>query len=302
MRPELPVVSFVCGAALVVAAAAQRRSLHLPSFAILAWLLVCNLIHGVNSLVNESYVPVWCDLVTKLELATPFAVAMAGLCLAHSLESVSSEREVLHSDGWKTRIKGFACIGMPIIYLLLSILVQDHRFDIVENFGCQASTYISIPAVILLWLPILLLCLSTVILSIIVAVRIWRQRADIFLHVRSRSQLAGLDFQVLLCMGVVQALLLCYIMLSNLALSDLQPWTSLAEVHSELSQVDYINMNDISLRERVKLELDWWIVPTLSLVSLVSLAFGASARIGISSLSEQLYGHFRRPSFPLPMQ
>ncbi|KZT19569.1 STE3-domain-containing protein [Neolentinus lepideus HHB14362 ss-1] len=301
MRPELPVVSFVCAALLLVALVKQRRSLEVPVFVILAWLLMCNLIHGVNSLINERYAPVWCDLVSKLELATPFAIAIADFCLSQGLESVSSKREVRFSDLWKTRIQAFVCVGIPIIYLLLSILVQDHRFDIVQNFGCQAAIYVSAPAEILLWLPILLLCLGTVVFSIVVVVRIWRQRADIFLHVRSRSQLAGLDLQVLLCMAVVHAFLLFYIMLSNLALSNIQPWTTLAAVHAKLNKVDFISTDDMSTRERVKLELDWCIVPTLSLVSLVSLAFGAKASIGISAFAESVHGRFRRPSFLLPM-
>src|ERR1700759_2274699 len=36
--------------------------------------------------------------------------------------------------------------------------VQHHRFEIVQDFGCQAAIYPSTLAIILIWLPPLLLC------------------------------------------------------------------------------------------------------------------------------------------------
>lgn len=37
--------------------------------------------------------------------------------------------------------------------VLADVIVQDHRFDIVEDFGCQPATFMSLPALIIVWLP-----------------------------------------------------------------------------------------------------------------------------------------------------
>jgi pheromone a factor receptor len=38
------------------------------------------------------------------------------------------------------------------------LIVQDHRFDLVENFGCSASVDPSAVGVALVWIPPLLMC------------------------------------------------------------------------------------------------------------------------------------------------
>ena len=39
--------------------------------------------------------------------------------------------------------------------------MQGHRFDIIEDIGCQAATYYSIPAVFIIWFPPLLFATIT---------------------------------------------------------------------------------------------------------------------------------------------
>lgn len=39
-------------------------------------------------------------------------------------------------------------------------IVQDHRFAILEDFGCQAAVYDSLPALVIVWLPPL--CISII--------------------------------------------------------------------------------------------------------------------------------------------
>jgi pheromone a factor receptor len=39
-------------------------------------------------------------------------------------------------------------------------IVQDHRFVILEDYGCQAAVYNSLPALIIVWSPPL--CISVI--------------------------------------------------------------------------------------------------------------------------------------------
>lgn len=40
---------------------------------------------------------------------------------------------------------------------LLDYIVQGHRFDIIEEYGCRPTTYVSVPAIFLIWVPPLML-------------------------------------------------------------------------------------------------------------------------------------------------
>ena len=40
-------------------------------------------------------------------------------------------------------------------------VVQGHRFDIIEDFGCQPESYVSLPEFFLVWLLPILSCLGT---------------------------------------------------------------------------------------------------------------------------------------------
>lgn len=66
MRAELPAISFLCVAALVLVAPVFASSRNIPVLSLAAWLLCCNVIHGVNTLVwagNDAiHVPAWCDI------------------------------------------------------------------------------------------------------------------------------------------------------------------------------------------------------------------------------------------------
>lgn len=66
MRAELPTVSFLGVAALVLVAPVVASSRNIPVLSLAAWLLCCNVIHGVNTIVwagnNAVHVPAWCDI------------------------------------------------------------------------------------------------------------------------------------------------------------------------------------------------------------------------------------------------
>jgi pheromone a factor receptor len=48
----------------------------------------------------------------------------------------------------------------PVVHTETDTIVQDRRFLIVKDLGCQVAVHNSIPALIIVWLPPL--CISTV--------------------------------------------------------------------------------------------------------------------------------------------
>ncbi|KAA1466863.1 STE3-domain-containing protein [Dentipellis sp. KUC8613] len=183
MRAELPVFSFLSLFGLILILPGQVKSPTIPAVSVIFWLFVSNLIHGVNSIVwagnTAIHSPAWCDIATKLLLGAMVAVPGAFLCICRHLEFATSRREVAEKAN-RLRQSIFEvslCIVSPIVYMALrksgrfvshttaahwhfaDTIVQDHRFSIVQDLGCQAAVYNYLPALILVWLPPLLLSL-----------------------------------------------------------------------------------------------------------------------------------------------
>ena len=66
MAVELSVISFVSFFLLVLFIPIKGVRMSIPNLAIVLWLAVCNLIHGINAVVWAGHVdiriPVWCDI------------------------------------------------------------------------------------------------------------------------------------------------------------------------------------------------------------------------------------------------
>ena len=113
-------------------------------------------------------------------LGANVALPAAFLCVSRQLELLSSTRAI---PSHPTVVRNWLifdicmCYLLPIIYILLrtfnssfplsilsdifppsDLLVQNHRFDLVENFGCSASVDPSVIGISLVWIPPLLIC------------------------------------------------------------------------------------------------------------------------------------------------
>nr|AVI69651.1 pheromone receptor [Cyclocybe aegerita] len=148
MAVELSIVSFACAAILAVFLPVRRIRSSVPNLAILLWLGGYNVVHGINAVVwngnAHTHVPVWCDIVTKLMLGANIALPGAFLCISRQLELVSSTRTISLDKKVirnRTILDLTLCYAIPILYMSLHVVAQDHRFDLVKNFGCSASIH-----------------------------------------------------------------------------------------------------------------------------------------------------------------
>jgi hypothetical protein len=66
MRAELPVLSFICVTILTIILCLKLRRSSVANLTIVGWLLACNLLHAINSIVWSNNVaikiPAWCDI------------------------------------------------------------------------------------------------------------------------------------------------------------------------------------------------------------------------------------------------
>ena len=122
------------------------------------------------------------SLATKLLIGANMALPAACLCVCMHLERVASIRQVCTTKSDKRRrqiVEAILCFGLPIIWMAIreqfffvfqlkyliddfsDYIVQGHRFDIIEEYGCRPATYVSVPAVFLIWVPPLALAATT---------------------------------------------------------------------------------------------------------------------------------------------
>lgn len=86
----------------------------------------------------------------KLQTGVGPGLSGAGLCITRRLAKVATSQSVL-LDRRQRRNDMIVdtCIGIaiPVIIMIASVVVQPHRFDLVEGFGCNLPLWLSIPAV-----------------------------------------------------------------------------------------------------------------------------------------------------------
>ena len=172
-------------------------------------------------------------------------------------------------------------------------IVQNRRFVVIEDMGCLPATPSSVVSVIILWFPPLIFCIAALVLlgmsrllpaisarthplAVMTVRDTWRRR-HILASGLDRSGMASPTFQRLLitCAAAV-FILTCYIVFMTVAsgANGFNAWTSWADVHSHMSEVEVVNSGDIPMLEQITIELSWWIVPMLSVFVFGLLGFG----------------------------
>lgn len=102
----------------------------------------------------------------KLQTALAPGLTAASLCINRRLASIAMSRAVSSTHNKKRlnlAIDLSLGVGLPVILMALSYIVQPHRYDIFEGFGCEGAVYLSTPAIFIIYLmPIVLGIISAV--------------------------------------------------------------------------------------------------------------------------------------------
>lgn len=114
--------------------------------------------------------------------------------------------------------------------------------------------------------------------------------------------------RLLVCGTALSILLSTYVvfMTSVSGARGLQAWTSWADVHRRMSEVEVVRSEDMLTLDETKVEMEWWIVPMLSLFVFGLLGFGRGTRAGYHDLVDATVGRLSqtrcRGSSVLPIQ
>ncbi|KAL1730136.1 pheromone A receptor-domain-containing protein, partial [Schizophyllum commune] len=144
--PLFPILAFLSSVLALLPVPFALQVWNTGACALAAWTATACLLSFINSVVWAGNVmdtvPVWCDISSKLLLGASIGIPASGLCISHRLWKVTSTRHVP-----ETRRETLLTIaidltlsaGIPLLVMLLHIIVQSHRFTILEDIGCQAA-------------------------------------------------------------------------------------------------------------------------------------------------------------------
>ncbi|EFI26938.1 pheromone B beta 1 receptor [Coprinopsis cinerea okayama7 len=289
MHAELPVASFISAALVLVPIPWHWKARNVPTLSLCIWLFVLNVINGVGSIVwagnTRLVVPAWCDIATKLMIGGNLAIPTSLIALCVQLERLASARDgrlgVLGRAHRRQLLDYGLCLFLPIMYMVLHSIVQGHRFEIFEDFGCYPHVHVSIPAIFILWLPPLV-CLAGSVVLLGCTFRHFVMHRIIFAgHLaESNTLFTQSRFFRSLSMAVVQTVVACGFTAFSIwfsARDGLKPWSSWAEVHAEFGIIGLFSREYLRPGEFPMRYILWWAVPVSSMLFSVFFVFGEDA-------------------------
>ncbi|KAG2133641.1 GPCR fungal pheromone mating factor [Suillus bovinus] len=280
MHPEFTPVSFLAALSLLLPLPSQWRARNVATLSIIAWLFILNFVYGIDAIIWSNnvniVVPVWCDITSKIIIGSTFALPAACLCICIHIEHVASVnrgRTLLSDKCTRQLFELFMCFGLQMVSMGLHYIVQGHRFDIIEGYGCRPATYVSIPAIFLIWLPPLVL--SALLSSISL-----RRRSKFARHLEtSRNGLTTFRYFRLMLMAIVE--MIWNIMVTSYTLwfvaMDVRPWTNWDDVHWDFSRIDLYPAAFMPKIALTNYYLVWWVVPASTFIFVAFFAFGKDA-------------------------
>ncbi|KAJ7440953.1 pheromone receptor Rcb2 B43 [Mycena latifolia] len=289
MRPEFAPIAFIAALSLALPLPWHWRARNVATLSIMFWLFLANMIYAIDAIIWSDSIDivatVWCDITTKLMVGSNIALPAACLCICIHLEQVASVRLAQASGADKKRRQLFEllmCFALPVVYMALHYIVQGHRFDIIEDYGCRPTVYFSIPSIFLIWLPPILFSIASLIVGGLALRHFILRRISFAAHLdASHSALTTSRYLRLMLMAILEMVWsLCvtsYTLWFTTISSPIRPYTSWADVHSNFSRVDtYPTLFIPAIVARAYYFL-WWLIPVSTFAFVAMFAFGRDA-------------------------
>ncbi|KIM26530.1 hypothetical protein M408DRAFT_72477 [Serendipita vermifera MAFF 305830] len=283
-----------CGLAvglLVTSAPWHVKSRNSGTLLYIGWALVGNLIFLVNTVVWNGNIsnpaPIWCDIATKLIIGLNVAMPCVSLCIQRRLYHISRISQVSPTHEQRRReiyVDLSIGLGFPVLIMILHYIVQGHRYDIYEDYGCWPNVYLSWPAFVLVlpW-PIVISSVSLVYAGL--TVRNFLRRRATFNELL-KSQATGLNvnrYVRLMALASIEMLFvfpMSIVVLVHNANLKISPWISWENTHYNFGRVSFITqfLFKSSGNSTVIFELTRWCMPVAGFLFFIFFGLASEAR------------------------
>ncbi|KAJ7061156.1 Rcb2.42 [Mycena amicta] len=289
MHYELPIGAFLGAALVLVPLPWHWRARNVPTLSIIAWLFVSNITMAINSIIWADSIRltarVWCDITTKITIGATMSLPACCLCLCIHLERIASVRQVSTTVEQKRRRMFFdiaMCWGLPALIMILHYVVQGHRFDIIEDFGCFPAIYVSVAAICILYIPVLIVILLTIGFASVALYHFFQRRLTFARHLHDGSSaLTPSRYFRLMAMALVQMLwataITVFNMFFTISTTGVRPWISWADVHSDFGRIGVYPRAFTPESFRRPTFFTFWAVPATAFIFFIFFAFGQDA-------------------------
>ncbi|KAH9990877.1 pheromone A receptor-domain-containing protein [Russula vinacea] len=303
MGVELPLFSFFSTFLLILILPAIHYY-SIPSASIIAWLFCCNLIHGINSILwfgNQGvHAPAWCDISSVVLLGAMVALPGCFLCIARRLEAITTRRDSEQRQGktYETAFETATCFLVPTLYMGLHAIVQDRRFVILEDFGCQAAVGDSLPGLVIVWFPPLCISIIGIFFCLAAAINVGKSHYNSRQYFPSAPEMTSALFTrriTFVVSGMLYVAVVYVYALFSITSSGLLPWI---QTRSQISEVEVAPSHS---QMGIQSELIWWFIPVWSLLFVLS-AIGEETQRRYCTTFTWLSRKFKRDLLPIHMR
>lgn len=166
------------------------RNRNVAACNLISWTVFANLCNLVNALIwPTDNISTWfsgyvlCDIEAKLLLAATFGIAGSLVCIMRGLAKVLDTENTVMGSTKKQRYKEFIitsllCFGGPLYIMLIHYVVQPTRYYILAIAGCTTSIDNSWPAIVLVIIWPVVLCLMATFHGLLVMFRMRKYRKE----------------------------------------------------------------------------------------------------------------------------
>lgn len=264
------------------------------------WASIGTLIHMVGSTIwwRNIHIPTsaeatWCDIATKLIIGLSIAIPLSSFSINRRLYNIATIRTITITKEQKRRdviIDSILCVLCPIIFMAVHYTMQGHRFDVIENIGCWPSTYLTLPAYILVLAPpIFVGCVSLVTCSL--SIRAFIKRRQEF-NAILRSSSTGLNaprYFRLMALATAEIIFglpaSIFFMVVGIKNNGVHKWISWADTHADFGRIDKYNkyllehgLENAGNVVTVSYQMSRWAFPFIGLLFFAFFGFAAEAR------------------------
>ncbi|KAG9045218.1 a-factor receptor [Tulasnella sp. UAMH 9824] len=292
--PTFPVLASIGIVLVLLPAYWHFKSGNIGTILYIVWTFIGNLNYLINSIAwagNLHNPPwFWCDLSTALIVALNVAVPASSLLITHRLCSIATIRQVniSKSDSRRTKcIEISLGMGLPALAVIFRVMVQGHRFDIIENVGCWPSIYVTPVTIPMVFLPPILINLVSMVYASL-AIRAFLEQRKQFSDILQSTN-SGLTLnRYFRLMALAATEIICslptsiYILVTNVR-TGLHPWISWEDTHLNFNRVEFMHFGWFKLYPRS------WILINLSRYMLPVGSFLFFIYLGMSGESGAFY-------------